>query len=69
MAPYFVTKYRRKNIEATFAQRITNIAKAKHLLPNGQMGNKKNKSTDLAVRMIVEAAIEARRSGRIASLL
>jgi hypothetical protein len=58
-----------KIIEATFAQRIINIAKAKHLLPNKQMGNKRNKSTNLAVKMVVEAATEARRSGGIASLL
>jgi hypothetical protein len=48
-----------KIIEAAFAQRITNVAEAKHLLPNEQMGNKRNKSTDLAVRMVVEAATEA----------
>jgi hypothetical protein len=59
----------RKIIEAAFAQRIINIAKAKHLLPDKQMGNKRNKLTNLAVRMVVEAATEARRSGGIASLL
>jgi hypothetical protein len=58
-----------KIIEAAFAQRITNIAKAKHLLPNKQMGNKRNKSTNLAVRMIVIAATEARKSGGVISLL
>jgi hypothetical protein len=58
-----------KIIEAAFAQRITNIAKVKHLLPNGQMGNKRNKLTNLAVRIVVEAAIKARKSGGIASLL
>jgi hypothetical protein len=58
-----------KIIEAIFAQRITNIAKTKHLLPNGQIRNRRNRSTDLAVRMIVEAATEARRSGGIALLL
>jgi hypothetical protein len=58
-----------KIIETAFAQRITNIAEIKHLLPNGQMGNKRNKLTDLVVRMVVEAATEARKSGEIASLL
>jgi hypothetical protein len=58
-----------KIIETAFAQRITNIAETKHLLPNGQMGNKRNKLTNLAVKMVVEAATEARKSGRIASLL
>jgi hypothetical protein len=58
-----------KIIEAAFAQRITNIAEVKHLLPDGQMGNRKNRLTNLAVRMVVEAATEARKSGEIASLL
>jgi hypothetical protein len=58
-----------KIIEAAFAQRITDIAEAKHLLSNGQMGNKRNKLTNLAVRIIVETTTEARKSGGIASLL
>jgi hypothetical protein len=59
----------RKIIEAAFAQRITDIAEIKHLLLDGQMGNKRNKLTDLAVKMVVEAVTEARRSDEIASLL
>jgi hypothetical protein len=51
-----------KIVKAAFAQRITNIAEANHLLPDGQMGNKRNKSTDLAVKMVVEAAIKARKT-------
>jgi hypothetical protein len=58
-----------KIIEAAFAQRIINIAEVKHLLPDGQIRNKRNKSTNLAVKIIVEAATEARKSGEIASLL
>jgi hypothetical protein len=58
-----------KIIEAAFAQRIIDIIKVKHLLPDGQMGNKRNKLTNLAVKIIVEAVTEARRSGGIASLL
>jgi hypothetical protein len=58
-----------KIIEIAFAQHIINIAEAKHLLPNEQMENKRNKLTDLAVKMVIEAAIKARRSGGIASLL
>jgi hypothetical protein len=58
-----------KIIEAAFAQRIINIAEAKHLLPNGQMGNRRNRLTDLVVRMVIKAATEARRSGGVASLL
>jgi hypothetical protein len=58
-----------KIIEAAFAQRIIDIAEVKHLLLDGQMGNKRNKLTNLAVRMVVEIATEARKSGGIASLL
>jgi hypothetical protein len=58
-----------KIIETAFAQRIINIAEIKHLLPDRQMGNKRNKLTNLVVKMVVEAATEARRSGGIASLL
>jgi hypothetical protein len=58
-----------KVVEAAFVRRITDVAKAKHLLPNGQMGNRRGRSTDLAVRMIIEAATEARKNGGIASLL
>jgi hypothetical protein len=58
-----------KIVEAAFARRITNVAKAKHLLPNGQMGNKRERSTSLAIRIIIKAATEARKSGGIVSLL
>jgi hypothetical protein len=58
-----------KVVEAAFARRITNVAEAKHLLSNGQMGNKRGRSTDLAVRMVIEAVIEARKNGGVASLL
>jgi hypothetical protein len=58
-----------KIVEAAFARRITSVAEDKKLLPDGQMGNRQHKSIDLAVRMVVKAAIEARKSGGIASLL
>jgi hypothetical protein len=58
-----------KVVEAAFARRITNVAEAKHLLSDGQMGNRRGRLTDLAVRIIIKAAIEARKSGGIASLL
>jgi hypothetical protein len=58
-----------KVVKAAFARRITNVAKAKHLLSNGQMGNRRGRLTDLAVRMVIKAATEARKSGGIASLL
>jgi hypothetical protein len=58
-----------KIVEAAFARRITDVAEAKHLLPDGQMGNRRGRLTDLAIRMVIKAAIEARKSGGIASLL
>jgi hypothetical protein len=58
-----------KVVKAAFARRITDVAEAKHLLPDGQMGNRRGRSTDLAVRMIIEAATEARKNGGIALLL
>jgi hypothetical protein len=58
-----------KVVEAAFARRITDVAEAKHLLSNGQMGNKREWLTDLAIRMIIEAAIKARKNGGIISLL
>jgi hypothetical protein len=58
-----------KIVKAAFARRITDVAEAKYLLPYGQMCNRRGRSTDLAVRMIIKAAIEARKSGGIASLL
>jgi hypothetical protein len=45
------------------------VAKAKHLLSDGQMGNRRGRLMDLAIRMIIEAATEARKNGGIASLL
>jgi hypothetical protein len=58
-----------KIVEAAFARRITDVAEVKHLLPDGQMGNRRGRSTDLAIRIIIKAATEARKSGGIASLL
>jgi hypothetical protein len=58
-----------KVVKAAFARRITDIAEAKYLLSDGQMGNRRGRSTDLAIKMIIEAATEARKNGGIASLL
>jgi hypothetical protein len=49
-----------KVIEAAFARLIADAAKARQLLRDGQMGNKRDRSTDLAIRMMVEMATEAR---------
>jgi hypothetical protein len=58
-----------KIIKAAFARFIINATKAKQLLPNGQMGNKRDKLTDLAIRMMVKIITKARRSGGITFLL
>jgi hypothetical protein len=58
-----------KIVEAAFARHITNVAKAKHLLLNKQMGNRRKRLTDLAIRIIIKAVTEARKSGGIALLL
>jgi hypothetical protein len=42
-----------KIVEAAFARRITNVAKAKHLLPNEQMGNRRERLTNLVIRIII----------------
>jgi hypothetical protein len=58
-----------KIVKAAFARRSTNVAKVKHLLSNGQMGNRRGRLTDLAIRMVIKAATETRKSGEIALLL
>jgi hypothetical protein len=58
-----------KIVKAAFARRITNVAEAKHLLSDGQMGNRRGRLTDLAIKMVIKAATEARKSGGIALLL
>jgi hypothetical protein len=55
-----------KVVKAAFARRITDVAEDKHLLSNGQMGNRRGRLTDLAVRMIFKAATEMQKSGEIA---
>jgi hypothetical protein len=58
-----------KIVEVAFARRITNVAEAKHLLSNEQMGDRRGRLTDLAIRTIIEAANKARKNGGITSLL
>jgi hypothetical protein len=58
-----------KILKTAFAQRITEAAETKHLLPDEQMGNKRNRSTDLAIETIVKAEIKLRKSKGIVSLL
>jgi hypothetical protein len=67
--PIFLFNAVSKIIKAAFARLIIDVAEAKQLLSDGQMGNKRDRSTDLVIRIMVEIATEARRNGGIASLL
>jgi hypothetical protein len=58
-----------KVIKAAFARLINDAAEVKQFLSDGQIGNKCDKSTNLAIRIMVEIATKARRNGGIASLL
>jgi hypothetical protein len=58
-----------KIIKAAFARLIIDAAEAKQLLSNGQIGNKRDRSTDLTIQIMVKMATKARRSGGITSLL
>jgi hypothetical protein len=49
-----------KVIKTAFVRFITDAAKARQLLPDGQMGNKRDRSTDLVIRMMVKIATKAR---------
>ena len=44
-----------KLIEAVIGRRIIDAAESQGLLPNGQMGNRKNRSTELAIHIVTEA--------------
>ena len=44
-----------KVLEAIIGQRIANAAEEHRLLPEGQMGNRRGRLIELAIRMVVEA--------------
>ena len=58
-----------KVIEATLAARVSRAAEEHGLLPEEQMGNRCNRSTDLAVRLLVAQVQEAFRHRAAGSLL
>jgi hypothetical protein len=58
-----------KVIEAIMASRIAAAAEEQHLLPDCQMGNRKDRSTELAIRIVTDAVFTAWRSKAVASLL
>jgi hypothetical protein len=58
-----------KVIEAIIAERIAEAAENNHLLPQNQMGNRKNRSTELAVRLLTDQIRTAWAHKAVASLL
>ena len=58
-----------KVIETAISQRIAAAAESQGLLPETQMGNRPERSTDLAIKLVVDATHTAWRHGAIASLL
>jgi hypothetical protein len=58
-----------KVIETAISQRIAAAAESQGLLPETQMGNRPERSTDLAIKLVVDATHTAWRHGAVASLL
>lgn len=58
-----------KVVEAILSRRITNFAERTGVLPEGQMGNRTARNTELAVRVVTDLVAEAWRLRGIASLL
>ncbi len=58
-----------KVIETAISRRIAKAAEEHSLLPNGQMGNRPARSTELAIRVVTEAVHTAWQHGAVASLL
>ena len=58
-----------KIIDSVMAARITRAAEESHLLPDMQMGNRANRSTELAVRILSDAVHTAWSRNACASLL
>ena len=58
-----------KVVETAIGRRIANAAEKRGLLPEGQIGNRTQRSTELAIKVVVEAAKEAWAQGGLAALL
>ena len=58
-----------KLLETIIGKRITYAAEEQRLLPQGQMGNRAERSTELAIRMVVDAAHTAWDRNAVATLL
>jgi hypothetical protein len=58
-----------KAIESVISRRFADAAESQGLLPETQMGNRPQRSTDLAVKIVVDATHTAWSHGAVASLL
>ena len=58
-----------KIIEALIGDRLADEVEATGLLPEGQMGNRRQRSTKLAIRVVTKTVHTAWKLGRTASLL
>jgi hypothetical protein len=58
-----------KVLETAISRRIAAAAESQGLLPETQMGNRPERSTDLAIKLVVDATHTAWRHGAVASLL
>jgi hypothetical protein len=58
-----------KVIESAICRRFAAVAEAQGLLPETQMGNRPQRSTDLAIKLVVDATHTAWRHNAVASLL
>ena len=67
--PISLLSYIGKIIEALIGDRIADKAEAMGLLPEGQMGNRRQRSTELAIRVVTETVHTAWKLGRSTSLL
>jgi hypothetical protein len=58
-----------KLIEAVTARRLRDTAETHHLLPDAQMGNRPNRSTETALEILTEKIHTIWKAGKVASLL
>ena len=58
-----------KAIEAVIGMRIAKAAEERRLLPEGQMGNRKDRNTELAIRMVTETVYASWKRRAVTSLL
>lgn len=58
-----------KILESAMARMIADAAEENRLLPEEQMGNRRNRNTDTAIQWIVDQALTARSAGGVTSIL